>query len=602
MKNLKYLEIRSKYLEYLKSKGHHIIPSAPLVPENDPTLLFVNSGMFPLVPYLLGEKHPNGTRLADSQRCVRTIDIDDVGDNSHCTTFEMLGNWSLNDYFKEEAIKITVGLVVDELGFDINKIYATVFEGNENAPKDTESIEIWKNIFKERGIEAESGKGQRIQEYGKSDNWWELEAGGPCGPCSEIFYDTGKEACGPDCHVNCSCGKYIEIGNNVFMQYLKKDGTYSPLGKHNVDFGGGLDRWAMMFQGVESVFDTDIYSPIYEKVKEISKNKLVTSQRIITDHIKAATWIIADGVVPGRTAQGYILRRLIRRSVRHARLLGIQGLFTRTIGSIAIEQFAPMHENLLEKKELILTTLEEEEKKFNSTLDNGLREFEKIVSTIKDKKFSNENGETFKLYETYGFPIEMTLEELKNKGIEFEEDQVKSKHEVYFQKHQEASRQSTSGLFKGGLADTSEMSTKYHTATHLLLSALHKVLGPHIYQKGSNITPERLRLDFPNDTKLTQEQLQEIEKIVNEEIKNSLPVTYKEMPKDEALKIVKYAAFSEKYSDVVKVYTIGDESNPFSQEICGGPHVSNTSELGEFKIVKEEGVAAGIRRIKAILK
>jgi alanyl-tRNA synthetase len=602
MKNLKYTEIRRKYLDYLISRGHHEIPSAPLVPENDPTVLFVNSGMFPLVPYLLGEKHPNGTRLTDSQRSLRTVDIDVVGDATHCTTFEMLGNWSLNDYFKDEAIKTTVGFLVDELGFDINRLYASVFIGDNDAPKDTVSIEIWKEVFKERGIEAKSGEGERIQEFGKSENWWELEVGGPCGPDSEIFFDTEKEPCSDKCNISCSCGKYIEIGNNVFMEYLKKDGKYSPLGKHNVDFGGGLDRLVMISQKAESVFDTDMYKPIYDKVKEISKSFEVQSQRVITDHIKASTWIIADGVVPGRTAQGYILRRLIRRSIRHARKLGIEGLFTKLIGEIAIDQFSTVHPLLTEKKEQILNVLEEEEKNFNHTLDNGLREFEKIFIKIKDKKFLNSQGETFKLYETYGFPLEMTLEELKTRGIEFNEEEVKKLHEDEFAKHQDRSRQSTTGLFKGGLADTSEMSTKYHTATHLLLSALHKVLGNHIYQKGSNITPERLRLDFPNDVKVTDEQLKEIENLINEQIQKALPVTYEEMNKEDALKIVKYAAFAEKYSDVVKVYTVGTKDNPFSVEICGGPHVENLASLGKFKIVKEESVAAGIRRIKAILE
>lgn len=602
MKNLKYKEIRRKYLDYLISKGHYEIPSAPLVPENDPTLLFVNSGMFPIIPYLLGEKHPNGTRLTDSQRSLRTGDIEDVGDNSHCTTFEMLGNWSLNDYFKEDAIKITTGFLLDELEFDVNRLYGTVFVGDNDAPKDTVSIEVWKRIFKERGITANVGKGEKIQEYDKSKNWWELEAGGPCGPCSELFYDTLKEACGPNCHVNCNCGKYIEIGNNVFMEYLKKDGKYSPLGRHNVDFGGGLDRLVMFSQGVESYFETDIYASIFKKVNELSSNPSVLSQRVITDHIKASTWIIADGVVPGRTAQGYILRRLIRRSIRHARKLGIEGLFTKIIGEIAIDQFSSVHPLLIEKKEQILNVLEEEERNFNHTLDKGLKEFEKIFLQIKDKKFLNLQGETFRLYETYGFPLEMTLEELKARGVEFNEDDVKKLHENEFAKHQDRSRQSTTGLFKGGLADTSEMSTKYHTATHLLLSALHKVLGDHIYQKGSNITPERLRLDFPNDVKVTDEQLKEIENLINEQIQKDLPVTYEEMNKEDALKIVKYAAFSEKYSNIVKVYTIGDKENPFSVEICGGPHVSNLSSLGKFKIVKEESVAAGIRRIKAILE
>ncbi|MCC7290265.1 alanine--tRNA ligase, partial [bacterium] len=396
--------------------------------------------------------------------------------------------------------------------------------------------------------------------------------------------------------------KYIELGNNVFMEYLKKDGKYTPLGRHNVDFGGGLDRWALISQEVESIFDTDIYSPIYEKVKSLSKNDLVKSQRIITDHIKAATWIITDGVVPGRTAQGYILRRLIRRSVRHARLLGIEGVFTRQIGEIAIKQFAPVHPLLNQKKDEILRILEEEELKFNQTLDKGLREFEKIFGDLKDQSFTNENGETFTLYETYGFPLEMTLEELNNRGVKFDDQAAKQKHQEAYEKHQDKSRQATKGMFKGGLADTSEMSTKYHTANHLLLAALYEVLGSHIFQKGSNITPERLRLDFPNDTKLTPEQIKQIEDLVNQKISEALPVTWEQMSKTEALKLVKYASFVEKYADVVKVYTIGNKVTPFSVEICGGPHVENTSTLGKFKIVKEEAVASGIRRIKAVFE
>lgn len=602
MKKLTYEQLRQAYLDHLKEFGHYEIPSAALVPENDPTLLFVNSGMFPLVPYLLGEKHPNGTRLTDSQRCVRTGDIEEVGDNTHCTTFEMLGNWSLNDYFKDEAIRITFSLLVDKWGFDVNKLYGSVFMGDDDAPKDTVSIEVWKQLFKEKGIDAKVGKDERIQEYPKGKNWWELEAGGPCGPCSEIFYDTGKEPCGKDCHINCDCGKYIEIGNNVFMEYLKKDGKYYPLGRHNVDFGGGLDRLAAISQGVESVFETDIYKPILDKVVSLSINEIIKSQRIIVDHIKAATWIIADGVVPGRTAQGYILRRLIRRSIRHGRKLGIQDRFTKVVGEIAIEQFKNIHPLLLPNKEQILNILEEEEKKFNNTLDKGLREFEKIFNNQKTKEFTNSNGETFSLYETYGFPIEMTLEELTSRNIKFDEEKVKKQHDISFEKHQEKSRQATKGLFKGGLADTSEMSTKYHTANHLLLASLYNVLGNHIYQKGSNITPERLRLDFPNDTKLTAEQIKEVEDMVNDQIKKELPVSFVEMKKDEALKLVKYASFAEKYSDIVKVYTVGEENNPFSKEICGGPHVKNTKELGHFKIVKEEGVSAGTRRIKAILE
>ena len=581
MKKLTYKEIRDRYIEFFKKNGHIEIPSAPLVPENDPSVLFVNAGMFPLVPFLQGEKHPNGTRLVDSQRCVRTIDIDSVGDAYHCTTFEMLGNWSLNDYFKKEALTMTLKFFVEELGFDINKIYATVFEGNDSAPKDTVSIEIWKELFQSYGIQAEVG--ERILEKGKDDNWWELATGGPCGPDSEIFYDVN--------------GQLVEIGNNVFMEYLKVGDEYRPLGEHNVDFGGGLDRLACISQGVDSFYDTDIYKPIFDLVKSLGKNDILVSQRIITDHIKAATWIIMDGIEPSKTEQGYILRRLIRRAVRHGRKLGIEGLFTRKVGEIAINQFSPIWNKLETDKERILNTLEEEEKKFSKTLENGLREMDRLITDG-----SNLPQKAFKLYETYGFPIELTIEELKNRGIKFNEVMLLGGFKEEQAKHQELSRTASAGLFKGGLADTSEISTKYHTTTHLLLATLRKVLGDQVYQKGSNITPERLRFDYPSDTKLTPEQVKQVEDMINEQIQKGLPVTYEELPKEEALKLVPYAAFSEKYGDIVKVYYIGEKTNPYSIEICNGPHVQNTSELGKFRIVKQENVAAGVKRIKAVLE
>jgi alanyl-tRNA synthetase len=558
------------------------------VPENNPSVLFVNAGMFPLIPYLMGEPHPGGVRLANSQRCLRTVDIDSVGDASHLTTFEMLGNWSLNDYFKDEAMRMTVGFFVDELGFDFNHISASVFEGNDNAPMDQVSVDIWKKIFKERGIEAKVGKDELIRPLGRDDNWWEPDGGGPCGPDSEIFYDMG--------------GELVELGNNVFMEYLKRDGTYSPLGRHNVDFGGGLDRLAMIAQGVDNVYETDIYLPILQKVQKLSSQELVRSQRIVVDHVKAATWIIADGVMPGRTQREYILRRLIRRAIRHGKLLGIEGNFTSQVAQVAIDQFAAVHENLEPNRESILKILDEEETRFNQTIERGLREFEKIFTTLSGKEFTNSEGETFRLYETYGFPIEMSIEELRSKGVKFEEETVKEAHEKAFSQHQEKSREASKGLFKGGLADTSEMSTKYHTATHLLLAALHKVLGDHIYQKGSNITPERLRLDFPNEAKLTDEQIKEVEDMVNKAISDELEVKYEEMPRDEALKKAPYAAFGEKYGETVKLYTIGTPDNPFSVEICGGPHVANTKDLGHFRIVKQENVGAGVKRIKAVLE
>lgn len=573
MNHLSYKEIREKYIKFFQNNNHKEINSASLVPENDPSVLFVNAGMFPLVPFLQGEKHPSGTRLVNSQRCVRTIDIDEVGDAYHCTTFEMLGNWSLDDYFKKEAITMTLQFFVEELGFDINRISATVFKGEDGISKDTESIEIWKSLFKKYGVEP------KITEKGKEDNWWELPTGGPCGPDSEIFFDTGKEN--------------VEIGNNVFMEYLKIGNEYKDLGKHNVDFGGGLDRLACICQEVGSVYETDIYKPIFEKVKNLSKKDILESQRIITDHLKAATWIIMDGVIPSKTQQGYILRRLIRRAVRHGRKLEIEGLFTREVAKIAIEQFSPIWKELKNKEKYILDTIEEEEIKFSKTLQKGLAELDRLVT-----REEIDGKRAFMLYETYGLPIEVIQEILKEKNrkpVNIEEFNEAEKS------HKDLSRTASTGLFKGGLADTSEQSTKYHTATHLLLAALRKVLGTHIYQKGSNITPERLRLDFPNEEKLTEEQIKEVEDIVNEQIRQKLSITFEEMNKQEALDIVPFAAFEEKYGDILKVYYIGPKDNPFSVEICNGPHIKNTSELGEFKITKQESIGSGIKRIKAIL-
>jgi alanyl-tRNA synthetase len=581
MEKLTYKDIRDKYILFFKNQEHKEIPSAQLVPEDDPSVLFVNAGMFPLVPYLMGAKHPQGKRLVNSQRCLRTGDIDLVGDQYHCTTFEMLGNWSLDDYFKEEAISLTVEFFIEQLGLDINKIYATVYEGDDEIPQDDKSIEVWKEIFSSYGIEAKVGKGERIEPKGKEENWWGLPSGGPCGPDSEIFYDTGKGL--------------VEIGNNVFMQYLLKDGKYEPLGRHNVDFGGGLDRLTAMIQGVDSIFETDIYKPILEKVKEISKEDIIESQRVIVDHLKAATWIVMDGIVPGRSKQGYVLRRLIRRAVRHGKKLNIEKTFTREVSEVAIEQFKTIYPQLEEQKENILKVIEDEEKKFNQTIKNGL----KILEDILEEKKQITGEDAFTLYETYGFPIEITKEILREKGLELQDPEGFDRAK---KEHKEKSRSAAAGMFKGGLADTSEMSTKYHTATHLLLAALQKVLGDHIYQKGSNITPERLRLDFPADEKLTPKQVEEVEKIVNEAIESGYDVNFKEMKKENALKLVPFAAFAEKYGDIVKVYYVGPEDNPFSLEICRGPHVKNTSELGKFRIKKQENVGAGTKRIKAVLE
>jgi alanyl-tRNA synthetase len=581
MKNLTYKDIRDKYIQFFKNKDHQEIPSASLVPEDDPSVLFVNAGMFPLVPYLMGAKHPQGKRLVNSQRCLRTGDIDLVGDPYHCTTFEMLGNWSLNDYFKKEAINLTIEFFVKVLDLDINNIYATVYKGDKDIPQDEETIDIWKEVFESYGINAKVGKGERIEPKGKDENWWGLESGGPCGPDSEIFYKTDYDL--------------VEIGNNVFMQYLLDNGEYKPLGRHNVDFGGGLDRLTAMIQGTDSIFETDIYKPILEKVKNISNKEIIESQRIIVDHLKAATWIVMDGIVPGKSKQGYVLRRLIRRAVRHGRKLDIDHLFTKEVSEIAIEQFKTVYPQLEKQKGNILKTIEDEEKKFNQTIKNGLEILEEIL-----KEKSQISGEdAFTLYETYGFPIEITKEILEERGLELQDPEGFDKAR---KEHKEQSRSASAGMFKGGLADTSEMSTKLHTATHLLLAALQKVLGDHIYQKGSNITPERLRLDFPADEKLTKEQLKEVENIVNEAITAGYDINSKEMKKENALKLVPFAAFAEKYGDIVKVYYIGPKDNPFSIEICRGPHVENTSELGQFQIIKQENIGAGTKRIKAVLK
>jgi alanyl-tRNA synthetase len=582
MKNLTYKELRNRYISFFVKNGHIEIPSASLVPEDDPSVLFVNAGMFPLVPFLKGQAHPAGKKLVNSQRCLRTGDIDEVGDSTHCTTFEMLGNWSLNDYFKKEAINMTMDFFIEELGFDINSIYTTIFEGEGDIPRDEDSIATWKELFAKYRIDAKVGENERIMPKGREDNWWGLPTGGPCGPDTEIF-------------IKVEDGSLVEIGNNVFMEYLLEDGIYKPLGIHNVDFGGGLDRLVMISQNKTSVFEIDIYKPILDKVIELSKTEDLKSQRIITDHIKAATWIIMDGVIPGKSEQGYILRRLIRRAVRHGRKLNIQGDFTREIGNISIDQFKEIWPKLEEKREFILSTLEQEEKKFNKTLENGLKELDKAIS--KEGNISGQKA--FQLYETYGLPFEVIEEIVHEKNIEIPS---KESFEQAQKEHQEQSRSSSVGLFKGGLADTSEMSTKYHTTTHLLLAALRKIVGEHIYQKGSNITPDRLRLDFPNETKLTPQQVKEVEDLINEKILEKLEVTFEEVPKEQALKKVPFAAFEEKYGESVKLYYIGPKENPFSIEICNGPHVSNIGDLGKFKILKQENVGSGIKRIKAILE
>lgn len=560
-------EIRSKFLAFFEKKGHAIIPSAPLVPENDPSVLFNTAGMQPLVPYLLGQKHPLGTRLANAQKCVRTVDIDDIGDNTHATFFEMLGNWSLGDYFKKEAIEWSYELLTKEFGLDPKRLYVTVFAGDENAPRDLEAVEIWKSV----GIPE-----NRIYFLPAKNNWWSAGDNGPCGPDSEMFYDVTPHGLGDMTHDEYVAADdrrdVVEIWNDVFMEYEKKDGkVIGKLASKNIDTGSGLERVTMVIQGKDNIYDTDLLKPIIDKIQSLSGSKNKTSERIIADHIRTAVFMISDGVVPSNTDQGYILRRLLRRAIRHADILGMGSL------SNLIETVISIYKGVYDLKISDQISLEEE--KFRKTLKDGIKQFEK-------------GEDPFILFSTYGFPIELTLELAKEKAIEIDLEDFNKKMLA----HQDISRAGSEQKFKGGLADTSEQSVRYHTATHLLHYALRKVLGEHVQQKGSNITPERLRFDFAHPTKMTDEEKKKVEDIVNEKIQAGITVENKIMPKEEAVKIGALHFFNEKYPDQVSVYFIGD-----SIEFCGGPHVKNTKELGVFKIAKEEAVSAGVRRIKAVL-
>ena len=525
---MKAIEIRNKYLNFFKAHGHKVIPSAPLIPENDPSVLFTTAGMQPLVPYLLGEKHPAGTRITDYQKCLRTNDIDEVGDNRHLTFFEMLGNWSLGDYFKDEAISMSYEFLTKELGINPSKLSVTCFAGDEHAPRDTVAAEAWKRA----GIPEE-----RIYFYDKDNNWWIAGDEGPCGPDTEMFLDTGKPACSDSCQPSCGCGKYVEIWNDVFMEYYQaKDGSITKLKQQNVDTGFGLERMTMLLQGKETPFDTELFAPVMDKLKEIG---------------------------------------------------GLVDLYVETL-----KEFYP---ELVENRETIKEVILAEKDKFVKTLSHGEKEFEKVVNKLKQENKNTIDGYTiFKLYETYGFPPEITADLAKEQGLEIDT----SEFDKLFKEHQEKSRMGSEQKFKGGLAEQNEQTTKYHTATHLLHKALKIVLGDHANQCGSNITTERLRFDFTHSEKMTPEQLAKVEEIVNEQIKRDLPVTCEEMTLEEAKASGATGLFENKYGDRVKVYTIGD----FSKEICGGPHVKHTGELGHFKIKKEESSSAGVRRIKAILE
>jgi alanyl-tRNA synthetase len=613
-------EVRQKYLEYFKERGHAVIPSAPIIPENDPTTLFTSSGMQPLLPYLLGSPHPKGIRLANSQKCFRAEDIEEIGDNRHTTCFEMLGNWSLGDYFKEEQLEWFFNFLTVTVGLHPERLYVTVFSGEEKygISRDDESVRIWKKLFSGVGISAEDifmgteengGKvgmqGGRIFYYNSGKNWWSrsgvpenMPAGEPGGPDSEVFYDFGTvhdERFGKNCHPNCDCGRFMEIGNSVFMEYVKKsDGSFEPLPQKNVDFGGGLERIAAAGIDSADIFATGLFSPIISSIESLSGKKYQggaattdSAFRIVSDHIKGAVFMLGGGITPSNTEQGYVLRRLIRRAVRYADDLGIKpNELHRITDSVALI-YKDAYPEVAEKIEHIKEGIKSEETKFRKTLEVGMKQFEKIKSSVIGGQ------EAFLLFTTYGFPIELTLELAKEKELTVDMPGFKNEME----KHKVLSRSQSDQKFKGGLADHGEMAVKYHTATHLLQKALRDVLGDHVFQKGSNITGERLRFDFSHGQKMTDDEKRKTEDLVNQKIKENLPVSYEDIPLSEAEKRGAIRLFEEKYGDIVRVYKIGD----FSLEFCGGPHVKNTEELGSFKIMKEEAVSAGVRRIKAVL-
>ncbi|MFA5051394.1 MAG: alanine--tRNA ligase [Patescibacteria group bacterium] len=618
-------EIREKYLNFFKSRKHAVIPSFSIMPENDSSTLFTSAGMQPLVSYLMGEKHPAGARLVNCQKSFRAEDIDEVGDNRHTTFFEMLGNWSLGDYFKREQLPWIYEFLIDELGLDINRLYATVFRGSEEigVPKDTDSVTFLKEFFSSRGIDAKDVdfsedkgmQGGRIFYYSAKKNWWsrsgapeKMPVGEIGGPDSEIFYDLGADLKKHEnsiykdkpCHVNCDCGRFIEIGNSVFIEYKRIEAGFEKLKQQNVDFGGGLERITMVCQKLDNIFETDLFINIIKKIEELSGKKYHDNFRpfeIITDHMRAATFIMGDnkGISPSNTGQGYLVRRLIRRAAIYGKKLGINdSVWTHNIAEIIIKEYGDIYPELKRNANFILDQLKKEEEKFNSTLEKGLKEFEKLSEITGQAAFN--------LYQSFGFPIEMTKELAAEKGLSIDMDSFNQE----LAKHQELSRTASAGMFKGGLADSGEQTTKLHTAAHLMLAALRQVLGDHVFQKGSNITAERLRFDFSHPQKMTPEEIKKVEEIVNQKIKENLPVICEEMTLNEAKEKGAMGVFESKYGEKVKVYSIGNSSTgsepPFSREICGGPHAKNTQELGSFKIIKEEASSAGVRRIKAVLE
>ncbi len=592
MKKLNSSELRKLYLDFFEKKGHEIISSSSLIPENDPTVLFTTAGMHPLVPYLLGEKHPSGARLCDVQKCIRTSDIDSVGDSSHLTFFEMLGNWSLGDYFKEDAIKYSYEFLTDEnyLGIPKDKLYFTCFEGDENTPKDEISANIWKSL----GVPDD-----HIFYLSKDDNFWILGSGvGPCGPCSEMYYDTGKEKCSETCDPSCSCGKYLEIWNDVFMEYLSNEnGELSPLTQKNVDTGMGLERTVTVLGGYESVYDIDEFQGIKNKISSLTDITYENSKkeyRVIMDHVRAATFILADDkkIVPSNAGAGYVLRRLIRRTIRSLRKLNIDADKIILLCDEVINEYKEIYSELTRNENYIKDELLKESSKFSKTLKDGEKHFYKIIKRLEGNTIKGE--EVFKLFDTFGFPLEMTEELAKENNLNIDVDGFHTK----FKEHQEKSRTIDSGAAKGGLADQSYESVKYHTLAHILLATLQEIYGNDVIQRGANITSERLRFDFNLDHKLSDEEKLVVTTRVNEMIKTNSEVTMEEMTYEKAKESGAQGIFTDKYDTLVKVYTIGN----LSKEICGGPHVKNTSELGTFRIQKEESSSSGVRRIKAVLE
>ncbi|MBO4554262.1 MAG: alanine--tRNA ligase [Clostridia bacterium] len=595
MKQFTSDELRKLYIDFYHSKGHAIIDSASLIPENDPTVLFTTAGMHPLVPYLLGEKHPAGNRLTDVQICVRTGDIDEVGDASHCTFFEMLGRWSLGDYFKKDAIAWSYDFMLNKLGFDKDKFAVTVFAGDDDCPRDEESASYWREV----GIPAD-----RIFYLGKKHNWWgPAGVTGPCGPDTEMFVDTGKPKCCEECSPACDCGKYLEVGNDVFMQYFKNaEGKFEPLKQKNVDEGLGLERLLCILNGYKSVYETDLFSFAIKKLEELSGKKygedeaMTVAMRIIADHTRTATFLLGDvkAISPSNVDQGYVLRRLIRRAMRYCRTLGVEDSALVELARLYVEKYKDAYPYIKDNEERIVSELEGEKDKFAKTIEQGLKEFDKIVAHLPENMTVFPGKTAFRLYDTFGFPIEMTEELAKEKGYTLD----RAGYDKAFADHQALSKAGAEQKFKGGLADGGEFTARLHSATHLLNAALKKVLhDDNINQRGSNITAERLRFDFNFPRPLTAEEIAEVEKLVNEEIAKDTEVKLEEMSVDEAKAQGAVGVFASKYGEVVKVYTIG-----FSKEICGGPHAKRTGELGKFKIIKEQSSSAGVRRIKAVLE